>query len=93
MVGEKSSKAGNPKDGIALNEKFTYKIKVIGNKMWVTLSRKGKEDIVKYVDMSKSGYDEGGQFQYFKAGIYHLNNSGNKNDYAQVTLYNLEVTH
>lgn len=93
MVGEKSNNTQNPEDGIALNEKFTYKIKVIGNEMWVTLSREGKKDIVKYVDMSTSGYDEGGQYQYFKAGIYHVNNSGDGNDYAQVTFYELNVSH
>lgn len=93
FVGGRSSKTKNPKDGIALNEKFTYKIKVIGNKMWVTLSRKGKDDIIKYINMRKSGYDEGGQYQYFKAGIYHINSSGNPDDYAQVTFYELKQSH
>lgn len=93
MIGEKSSGAKNPIDGIALNEKFSYKIKVVGNKMWVTISREGKEDVMQYVDMSESGYDEGGQYQYFKAGIYHGNNSGDDNDYAQVTFYELNITH
>ena len=93
MIGEKSSNAKNPIDGIALNEKFTYKIKVIGNKMWVTLSRKGKPDIVKFVNMKKSGYDEGGQYLYFKAGIYNNNSTANNDDYAQVTFYELKQTH
>ena len=93
MIGDRSNSRENPIDGIALNEKFSYKIKVIGNEMWVTLSREGKADIVQYVDMSASGYDEGGQYQYFKAGIYHANNSGNDDDYAQATFYELEVTH
>lgn len=93
MIGDRSNNRENPIDGIALNEKFTYNIKVVGNEMWVTLSREGKADIVQYVDMSSSGYDEGGQYQYFKAGIYHVNNSGDDEDYAQVTFYNLEVKH
>ena len=93
MIGDRGNSRENPEDGIALNEKFTYKIKVIGNEMWVTLSREGKADIIQYVDMSDSGYDEGGQYQYFKAGIYHANNSGDDDDYAQATFYALNVTH
>ena len=93
IIGDRTNDLSNPQDGIALNEKFSYKIKVIGNEMWVTLSRKGKADIVKHLDMSNSGYDEGGQYQYFKAGVYHVNNTGDHNDYAQVTFYNLETKH
>ena len=93
MIGSRSSGLKNPEDGIALNEKFTYTIKVIGNEMWVTISREGKKDIEQYVDMSQSLYDEGGQYMYFKAGIYHTNNTGNDDDYAQATFYNLEVKH
>jgi len=93
MIGSRSSGLKNPEDGIALNEKFTYTIKVIANKMWVTISREGKEDIVKEVNMEQSLYDEGGQYMYFKAGIYHTNNSADLEEYAQATFYNLEVTH
>jgi len=93
MIGRRSSSADNPEDGIALDEVFTYKIKVIGNDMWVTISREGKDDIVQYVDMSPSGYDVGGQYMYFKAGIYHPNNTGDDDDYAQVTFYKLETSH
>lgn len=93
MIGGKSNSLRNPKDGIALNEKFSYKIKVVGNTMLVRISRDGKKDVERFVDMSKSGYDKGGLYQYFKAGIYHLNNTAEKNDYAQSTFYNLKVTH
>ncbi len=93
MIGDRGNNSENPEDGIALNEKFSYTIKVVGNEMWVTLSREGKEDIIQYVDMSESGYDEGGQYQYFKAGIYHANNTGDDDDYAQVTFYELETSH
>ena len=93
MIGEKSSGVKNPIDGIALNEKFTYEIEVMCNDMWVTISRKGKKDVYKHIDMSESGYDIGGQYQYFKIGLYHANNSGHNDDYAQATFYNLEVTH
>ncbi len=83
----------DPEDGIALDEVFSYRIKVVGNEMWVTLIREGKEDIVTYVDMSNSLYDEGDQYMYFKAGIYQGNNTGDADDYAQVTFYELEANH
>jgi len=52
-----------------------------------------KSDVVETVDMVNSGFNVGGQYMYFKAGLYHLNNSGDANDYAQVTFYALEKTH
>ena len=93
MIGAKSNDLKNPIDGIALNEKFSYKIKVVGNSMYVTISRQGKENIEKIIDMKKSGYDKSGVYQYFKAGIYNNNNTADKEDYAQVTFYNLEISH
>lgn len=93
LIGSRDSDIRNPKDGIALNEKFTYKIKVVGNLMLVTIVRKGKKDIEKLINMSKSGYDEGGQYKYFKAGIYHLNNTADKGGYAQATFYDLKIGH
>lgn len=93
MIGSRSNSAANPSDGIALNEKFSYTINVVGDLLTVTISRDGKDDVVKTVDMVNSGFNVGGQYMYFKAGLYHLNNSGNSNDYAQVTFYALEKTH
>ena len=93
MIGTRSNSAANPTDGIALNEKFSYNIKVVGDDLTVTISREGKDDVVKTVDMVNSGFNVGGQYMYFKAGIYHLNNSGNADDYAQATFYALEKSH
>jgi len=93
MIGRRADTGSNPIGGIALNEKFTFKIKVKGNKMWVTIIREGKEDLVQFVDMRKSGYDEGGQFLYFKTGLYNANNSGDADDYVQATFYKIEKTH
>jgi hypothetical protein len=93
MIGSKSNSASNPKDGIALNEKFGYRIDVVGNKLTVTIMRPGKANIVKTTDMSNSGYDEGGQYMYFKAGVYNQNKSGEPDDYAQATFYDIQVTH
>ncbi|OBT09436.1 alginate lyase [Vibrio sp. UCD-FRSSP16_10] len=86
-------KGTEPADGIALNEKFSYRINVTGNDLTVTVMRDGKDDIVKTVDMSKSGYGEGGQYMFFKAGVYNQNKSGEADDYAQATFYDLKVTH
>mgnify|MGYP001795303050 CR=1 FL=1 len=93
IIGSRSSSAANPSDGIALDEKFSYTIKVIRNDMWVTISREGKEDVEQYVDMTTSGYDVGGQYMYFKAGVYNQNNTGDATDYVQATFYSLSNTH
>ncbi|CAM4146357.1 polysaccharide lyase family 7 protein [Vibrio neonatus] len=82
-----------PTDGIKLNEKFSYRIQVKGNELSVTIMRDGKKDLVKTVDMSESGFGEGGQYMYFKAGVYNQNKSGDADDYAQATFYKLNVTH
>jgi len=93
MIGSRSNSASNPTDGIALNETFSYTIKVVGDNLTFTIIREGKSDVVETVDMVNSGFNVGGQYMYFKAGLYHLNNSGDANDYAQVTFYALEKTH
>jgi len=93
MIGSRSKSQPNPSDGIELNEKFSYEIKVIGNSMTVKLMREGKPDLVETVNMNGSGYDEGGQYMYFKAGAYIQDNTGDDNDYAQVTYYALDNRH
>ena len=93
MVGSKSSNAKNPEDGIALGEKFSYEIDVNGNGMMVKLFREGKATISKTVDMSESGYDQGGQYMYFKAGAYLQDSTGEPDDYAEVSYYELENSH
>lgn len=93
MIGSRSSSASDPSDGIALNEKFSYAIKVDSNSLTVTISREEKEDVTKTVNMSNSGYDVGGQYMYFKAGVYNQNNSGADDDYVQATFYALEKSH
>lgn len=93
MIGSRSSSQSNPTNGIALDEKFTYTIETVNNLLTVTISREGKDDVVSTHDMSNSGFDESGQYMYFKAGIYHLNNSGDADDYAKATFYQLETSH
>ena len=93
MIGSRSSSASNPTDGIALNERFTYVINVVGNMLTFTLSRAGKADIIRQVDMSNSRFDESGQYMYFKAGVYVQNNTGNADDFTQATFYSIEKSH
>lgn len=93
MIGSRSNSADNPTDGIALNEVFSYRIEVVGNLLTATIIREDKEDVMETVNMANSGYDVGGQYMYFKAGVYHLNNSGNSDDYAQATFYSLSQSH
>lgn len=93
LIGSRSNSASDPIDGIALNERFSYSIDVVGNTLTFTLIREDKTDIVRTVDMSDSRFDESGQYMYFKAGLYHANNSGDADDYAQVTFYRLEKSH
>ncbi|KAA5826346.1 hypothetical protein FPF71_05885 [Algibacter amylolyticus] len=93
MIGSRSNSASNPADGIALNEKFSYTIKVVGDSLTVTIMREGKDDVVKTVDMTNSGFNVGGQYMYFKAGVYNQNNSGDGDDYVQATFYALEKSH
>ena len=66
---------------------------MVGNQLTFTLVREGKEDIVRTVDMSNSGFDEAGQYMYFKAGIYVQNNTGSEDDYDQATFYRLTKSH
>jgi hypothetical protein len=82
-----------PEDGIKLGEKFSYRIKVEGNQLAVTIMRPGKADITTIADMSESKYDVGGQYMYFKAGVYNQNKTGEPNDFVQATFYDLSVTH
>ncbi|OBQ57467.1 polysaccharide lyase family 7 protein [Tamlana sp. s12] len=93
LIGSRSNSASNPSDGIALNEKFSYKIHVEGDALTVTISREGKDDVSKTVDMTNSGFNVGGQYMYFKAGVYNQNNTGDDNDYVQATFYALEKSH
>lgn len=93
LIGTRSSTATDPIDGIELDEVFSYRIKVIGHNLVVTIMRQGKPDVVKSVDISKSGYNKSKQYMYFKAGAYNQNNTSDERDYAQVTFYQLDNSH
>ncbi len=93
LIGQRSSSAKDPEDGIALNEKFGYKIQAEKNNLTVTIIRPGKPDVSKTIDITNSGYDQAGQYMYFKAGVYNLNKSGDSNDFAQATFYSITNKH
>ena len=93
LIGGESSSLSNPSDGIALDEVFSYIIDAEGDDLTVTLIREGKPDIVRDFDMSNSGYDQSDQYMYFKAGAYTQNNTGDPDDFDEVTFYSLETSH
>ncbi|TEW56855.1 cyclic nucleotide-binding protein [Psychromonas sp. RZ22] len=93
LIGSTSDNASEPSDGIKLNEKFYYKIKVQGNLLIVTIKRDYKDDITRTWDMSGSGFDDADQYMYFKAGVYNQNKSGDGDDYVQATFYYLDNHH
>lgn len=93
IIGSRDNNASNPDDGILLNEKFSYSIVVAGNILTVSVTKSDGQKHTVNVDMSDSGYDEGGQYMYFKAGVYHLNNSGDQHDHVQATFYQITNSH
>jgi len=93
MIGSRSHTLSDPDDGIALNEKFSYKISVEDEVLFVTIIREGKPNITKYYDMKDSGYSVGNQYMYFKAGVYNQNNGGADGDYVQATFYHIHNIH
>lgn len=93
MIGGVSSSLSNPNDGLLLNEVFTYEIIARGNFLDVIISQNGAVLAEQTIDMTNSGYDVSDDFMYFKAGAYHVNNSGDPEEFAQVTIYELQNGH
>ncbi|NMP32599.1 polysaccharide lyase family 7 protein [Thalassotalea sp. M1531] len=93
LIGSRSNSASNPLNGIPLNEKFRYSIEVEANELTVTIYKADGSEFSQSIDMSASGYDQGGQYMYFKAGVYNQNNSGDAHDYVQATFYEIKNSH
>ncbi len=93
MIGGVSSSAPNPDDGFLLDEPFTYEIVARGNFLDVIISQDGTVLAEQEIDMTNSGYDVEDDFMYFKAGVYHVNNTADTDEFAQVTLYELKNAH
>jgi poly(beta-D-mannuronate) lyase len=104
VIGARKDNAGNPTDGIALDEIFSYEIAVSSKEvdgalhpmLDVKIIRDdGTEIVAPSFDMSQSGYNVADDFMYFKAGAYSQNNSilPGWRDADQVTFYKLETAH
>ena len=93
MIGSSASTAPDPENGIALDEKFSYEIDARGNFLDVTIRVGDEVRSRKTIDMTDSGYDIEKNYMYFKAGVYNQNNTGDPDDYAQATFYELENSH
>ncbi len=93
LIGSRRNNAANPPDGIALGDKFTYKIEASGNLLKVMIFQDDKLSAEQAIDMSKSGYDVAKDYMYFKAGVYNQNNTGEADDFVQATFYELDVSH
>lgn len=104
VIGSRSDFAENPADGIALDELFSYEIKVDSEErdgvahpmLHLTITRDdGTVITAPPFDMTDSGYSHGKDFMYFKAGAYSQNNTSTwpDRDFDQVTFYDLSVTH
>lgn len=95
----------NPEQGIALGEVFSYEINQQGSRIDVIIRRGDLSGPIighQYVDMvlENSGYDIAEEWNYFKAGAYSQNNTGNSgdtngvgSDFDQVTFYYLSNSH
>jgi len=88
----------NPGSGIALDEIFSYEIRQQDARIDVIVRRGDSTGPIighNYVDMQQqnSGYDVPEEWMYFKAGVYNLNNTGEADDIAQATFYELEASH
>jgi hypothetical protein len=93
LIGTRSQSASNPENGIQLGEIFDYQIVVQGNQLSVTVTKENQAPINQIIDMTDSGYDQGGQYMYFKAGVYNQNNTGDDFDYVQATFFTIENSH
>lgn len=83
----------DPADGIALGEVWSYEIRLVDLALTVTVRRAGKADVSRSIAIH-SGFR--GRYQYFKAGVYNQNNTGETDpeiDYAQATFFALEKSH
>ncbi|TDF39318.1 hypothetical protein EYS14_07285 [Alteromonadaceae bacterium M269] len=109
IIGSESRSQSNPARGIPLNEPFSYEIRTVGDKLFVTIT---KADGTEYslgddIDSARSsernvssdgsirmlGYNTSDEYMYFKVGTYTQNNTGNGNDYDQVTVYSIDNRH
>jgi chitodextrinase len=80
----------NPSNGIALGQKWSYEIKVVGLKMTVKVTPEGGSTTTVTYNLP-SGYND--KYLYFKAGVYNQNNTGDSSDHVKATFFNLTHVH
>ena len=90
LFGSRDTDASNPADGIALGEKWSYEVDVRGREMVVTVTKEDGTFKSKSITWSSEYNDD---WFYFKAGNYNQNNGGVSGDFAQVSVFALDVTH
>jgi len=88
----------DPFNGIALDEVFSYEITNEGARIDVIIHRGDQDGEIighNFVDMTaeNSGYDTTDEWNYFKAGVYTQNNTGDAADFDMATFYRLSNTH
>lgn len=104
IIGSRANWAANPDDGIALDEVFSYEIRVDGvaegdaiiPMLYVSIIRDDGTVIeAEPYDMRDSGFSVANEFMYFKAGAYSQNNSSPDpdRDFDRVTFFTLETEH
>ena len=93
MIGSVSSRQANPDNGFLLGEIFTYEIVARGNFLDIIISQNNEIMAEQTIDMTQSGYDVEDDFMYFKAGAYHVNNTADPEEFAQVTIYEIRNSH
>ena len=93
IIGSIDDDQPNPENGFLLGEIFTYEITARGNFIDVIISQDGEVVGQTTIDQTNSGYDIAADYMYFKAGNYHVNNTANPDEFAEVTLYELENSH
>ncbi|MGG1554077.1 polysaccharide lyase family 7 protein [Paenibacillus ferrarius] len=83
----------NPSNGIALGQRWSYEISVIGLQMTVKVTPEGgSTSTVTYT--LPSGYNN--KYLYFKAGVYNQNNTdttSDQSDHVKATFYSLTHVH
>jgi len=93
LIGNRSSSAEEPSDGISLDEKFSFELRVEGNELYVSISQVGAVLAQRKIDMAFSGYDEPEQYLHFRVGVMNQSKTADLDDYVQATFYELSATH
>ena len=93
LVGKKNDRTSDQANGIALDEVFSYEINAKGHTLETRILQNGAVIGQAIIDQSKSGYDVEKEYNYFKAGSYNQNHTGDPDDYAQTTFYELKAEH